>query len=253
MKALLAAIRFLTVVPVPGSWTGEGQKLADSVPFFPAVGLLIGAAAAGVSYGLSFLLGPFPAAVVLTLFLAAASGALHLDGLSDTADGFFSSRPRERILEIMRDSRVGSMGVLAIVGILALKISCLTSLPDVSVRWRILFLVPVAGRTALVIMIAILPYARPGGGLGTVFYRNHPGLAVFVALFVLGGIGWGAFGWGGIVICEVTVAAILIFALYCRGKIGGATGDTLGAACEIAEMLVLLGGVVIYQIGWQCL
>jgi len=94
VRSLAAAVKFLTSVPVPDGWTGGGPGLARSVPWFPVVGLAAGGALAGVCLGLQLVLPALPLAVVLVALMAGVSGGLHLDGLSDTADGFFSSRPR---------------------------------------------------------------------------------------------------------------------------------------------------------------
>jgi adenosylcobinamide-GDP ribazoletransferase len=133
--------------------------------------LVLGAIAAAVAFGL----GRWPApamisSIVLVVMLLSFSGAMHMDGLSDTADGFLSSRPRDRILEIMKDSHVGSMGVVAIVCLLLAKFAAIQSLSEMRL-WRTLFLMPLAGRCMMVVQMALLPYARPSG-LGTVFYRR---------------------------------------------------------------------------------
>jgi adenosylcobinamide-GDP ribazoletransferase len=98
MKSLFAAIRFLTILPMPGDWgTAEGD-LARSVPWFPAIGLLLGAIAAAAAWGLSFVAPPMVTSAVIVVILLSLSCCLHLDGLADSADGMLSSRPRERIL-----------------------------------------------------------------------------------------------------------------------------------------------------------
>ncbi len=144
MKPLLAAIRFLTIVPVPGVWGTAEQDLARSVPWFPAIGLLLGGAAAGLAWALSAA-PPMLAAAVLVVVLLSFSGCLHMDGLADTADGFLSSRPRERILEIMKDSHIGAMGVIAIVCLLLVKFAALAALPA-GMLWPTVLLMPLAGR-----------------------------------------------------------------------------------------------------------
>ena len=239
MKAFFAAVRFLTIAPVPTSWAGGEEELARSVPFFPAVGLLIGVVAGALAIDLIQVLPPLPACVLVLIALVAASGALHMDGLSDTADGFFSSRPRERILEIMRDSRTGAMGVIAIVSVLLLKFAALASLPP-SAWWRAVLIAAVAGRCSLVFMMMLLPYVRPEGGLGSVFYRKRPAFASLVALVMLAGTAWFALRLAGMVATGAAVLMTLLFAAQCKRKIGGATGDTLGAACELSEVATLL-------------
>src|SRR5512137_125405 len=121
MKSFLAAIQFLTVIPFPKDYMPREEDLGRSVPFYPIVGLLIGIMAATLGYLMEAVLPPLPAYATILIFLLAISGGLHMDGLADTADGFFSARPRDRILEIMRDSRIGVMGVIAVVCIVLLK------------------------------------------------------------------------------------------------------------------------------------
>jgi adenosylcobinamide-GDP ribazoletransferase len=242
MNRFLAALRFLTILPIPGERGHSESDLASSLVYFPVVGLLIGLTAAGFSLLFGFLFPPMVTAVLVVLVLLAVSGGLHMDGLCDSVDGFFSSRPRERMLEIMRDSRVGAMGVMAIVLVLGLKVTALGSLDENNLP-RTVLLMPVVGRCSLLILMAVLPYARPEGGRGTLFYTRSAGLAavwaVWAVLLVLL-TGWLAAATAGIVAGMVALIFVLIFAAYCRGKIGGATGDTLGAGCELAETAVAL-------------
>lgn len=231
----LAAVRFLTILPVPGTRGTTEDDLAGSVPWFPVVGLLLGATASLVAWGVSGIAPPMVTAVILVILLASFSGCLHLDGLSDSADGLLSSRPRERMLEIMKDSHVGPMGVIALVSVLLLKFAALASISP-SALWRIAFLMPLAGRVVLVVHIAMLPYAR-SSGLGGVFYRRDRGhrRAALGACVLLTVACWGLLGssWPGAWIgCLV---AIYLTAWYAGHKLGGVTGDTLGAACEIVE------------------
>ncbi len=111
---------------------------------------------------------------IAVLLLAALSGGLHLDGLADTADGLFSARSRERMLAIMKDSHIGTMGVLALVFAIGLKVAALSSL-TLNARLAVLVLMPLAGRTAMVLMLTTLPYARPDGGLASIFLLKRSG------------------------------------------------------------------------------
>jgi len=239
LRRCLAAFCFLTVVPMPASWCGSSEDLAGSPPFFPVVGLALGCAAGAGAWILWQLLPPLVAAVLLTGILFSFSGGLHLDGLADSADGLFSSRSREQILVIMRDSRVGAMGVIALVMTLVLKISCLSVL-DQGEAVRAALLMPVAGRCSLVLMMALLPYARPEGGLGTLFYTKNSRAAALVSLVFLGGAGYLVQDVRGLAAVLTAMAAVFTFALFCRSKIGGATGDTLGASCELSEACIVL-------------
>ncbi len=238
MKPLLAAWRFLTVVPLPGNWGMAEADLARSVPWFPLIGLLLGAAAAALACGLALLAPPLVVAAAMVIILLSFSGGLHLDGLADTADGFFSSRSREQILEIMKDSHIGAMGVIAMVCVLLAKFAALASLPAARL-WPAALLMPLAGRSALVIHMALLPYARPSG-LGAIFYRRKPRWAALGAAGVLAAAAWGVLGAGGLGIWAACMAVVLILSAYVYRKIGGATGDTLGAICEVVEVVPAL-------------
>jgi adenosylcobinamide-GDP ribazoletransferase len=235
MKRFLAALQFLSIVPLPRGLQPDERGLGGSLPFFPLVGLLIGAAVAAADWGLGRLFPVWVTSVLAAILLIAASGGLHIDGLADTADGFFSARPRERILEIMKDSRTGPMGVVAIVSVIALKIALIASVTG-SWRWWVLLLTPVAGRSAILIHLTLLPYARPEGGLAGVFHANRSrGHALWALLFLLAAGGL-AGGWPGLIAGAAAVVLALLVAAWSLRKIGGLTGDTLGAACELTEL-----------------
>lgn len=233
MKRFLAALRFLTVLPVPGRAGTARTDLAGSPSFFPVVGLLIGGAAAALALGLTHILPILPAAVLVALFLAAASGGLHLDGLSDTADGLLGARSRERALEIMRDSRAGPMGVAAVASVLGLKFAALGSL-DPAGLWRAALLMPLAGRCALVVGLAAAPYAREEG-LASAFHAGPRASQAPLSVLALALAGWLAAGNAGLAVALAATGAALLFTLWTRGRLGGTTGDTLGAGCELVE------------------
>jgi adenosylcobinamide-GDP ribazoletransferase len=248
MKRFFAAIRFLTILPVPNGWSGDEKTLARSIFFFPLVGLAIGLIAAAFDYAIGQALPLLPASVLTILVLIGLSGGLHMDGLADAADGFFSARPRAKMMEIMRDSRIGVMGVLAVMFVVLLKVTLLAAILTSS-RWVLILLMPLAGRAAVVLLMTALPYARPEGGLATLFAGSRSwlhGLWAWGLMFVLSG--WLAQGLG---LAAAILALVLttLFILYNRSKIGGFTGDTLGAVCELAEMAPLLAAVVYYHPG----
>ena len=238
MKRLIAALQFLTVCPFVSRVACDERDIGRSTPWFPLVGLLIGAVVMLLDRGMSALFPPLLSSVIAVVALIAASGGLHADGLADTADGFLSSRPRERMLEIMRDSRTGAMGVLGIVCIFSLKVAALASVPA-SLRWPALLLMPFAGRCSMVIQMHLLPYAR-SGGLCSVFVKDARRSDVILALLILGVVGWLVGGLFGLCAAGVSVAAVAIFSLWCRSMIGGFTGDTLGAGCEWVELIPAL-------------
>jgi adenosylcobinamide-GDP ribazoletransferase len=189
----------------------------------------------------------FPVAVVAALLLAASvllTGGLHLDGLMDTADGVFGGHTVARRLEIMRDSRTGSYGVLAGVLVVLLKFACLISLPP-GMRTVALMLAPLSGRWSMVLCIAFFPYARPEG-LGAAFRtgvtRPVASLATLVAfvlataLSVLSGLAL----WPGPILLLAAGVAAWALASRMAAKLLGLTGDCYGAVNELVESFVLL-------------
>jgi adenosylcobinamide-GDP ribazoletransferase len=237
VKHLFASIRLLTIVPLPGGGDCTAEDLARTTVWFPIVGAMVGGVVAAAAFGLWAVIPPGLAAVVVVVALMGASGGFHMDGLSDTADGFLSSRPRERILDIMKDSHIGAMGVMAIVSVILLKVAALGSLDRATV-WPTVLLMALAGRCMMVLSMRILPPASPGAGLGSLFCEKCSSLSVLWALAALFAAAWYLLEWNGVIAAGVAVVVTLIFAAQCYRKIRGATGDTLGATCELAEAAV---------------
>lgn len=248
MKAFFAAVQFLTIISLPASWTGDEKTLSRSVSFFPLVGLLIGAIAAALDLLLAAILPAAAAACLTVFFLIAITGGLHMDGLADTADGFFSARTRPKMLEIMRDSRIGAMGVMAILFVVMLKIAALLSLSSPE-RQTVILLMPFAGRSAIILMMTTLSYVRSEGGLATIFSAKRSWwtpIPVLLFLLLIGG-GYGRITGLFAVLVSLAVAAVLI--RYTFHKIGGFTGDTLGAVSEMTEMTLVLAAAAWLHIG----
>lgn len=240
MRSLLAALQFLTVLPVPARL--DESDFGRAPYWFPAAGLVVGWLAGTGCVVLEWMGIQGPLLPILTVaMLAAWSGGLHLDGLADMADGFLSARPKERVMEIMRDSRIGTMGVLALFLVLAVKVFALGGLTE-PMRGRMLLLAPLLGRASLVIAMRVLPYARASGegGLATVFSRNRPISMTLVAVLSMVGGAILLLGLrGGVVCLASTGLAILFIAWWSWRRIGGFTGDTLGATSEVVEAVVL--------------
>jgi len=239
IRSFLAALRFLTIIPVSWKCADDGKFFRASVLWFPLIGLLIGLMAAL----LVLLLSPYFTISVIAVFsilmLAGFSGFLHLDGLADSGDGLLSSRPREHALDIMRDSRSGAMGVIVLIFLLLAKYATLSGL-TISTLIPTVILMPVAGRTAILLSMAVLPYAREGEGLGQLFYGTDRFVVAGVALLFL-------LLCSAIISIQITffilpalLFTVALFSTYCFVKLGGATGDTLGAVCEISELSVVI-------------
>jgi adenosylcobinamide-GDP ribazoletransferase len=160
--------------------------------------------------------------------MVAVSGGLHMDGLADTADGFLSNRPKGRILEIMKDSRSRPMGVIALTGVLLLKAAALSSVGGAS-RWGVVFLMPFAGRCALVMEMAMFSYARPEGGLVSAF--SKPRLA-WTSPMLLIAISWLLLLNLGLTLADFSVLPSR-FSSWCSEK--GDLPETLSAPMELSK------------------
>jgi len=238
-----AAVRFLSLLPVPGSTQLlDKDEYAPHVlvgcEYYPVVGLLL----ALLLWLLTLILTPLVPQLVLAALLVAAlvilTGGLHLDGLMDSCDGLFGGNTRERKLEIMRDSRVGSFGVLAGICILLLKFALFTSIRAQVLPLALLIALPSA-RWAMVVALRVFPSARVTG-LGAAFHRaiNTKRLLlagiVSLAIVLVAGQLLGLIVW-----MTVTVSSLLL-GLWMTKSIGGLTGDTYGAIEEVAEVVALL-------------
>lgn len=243
LARLCTALRFLTLLPI--SWRAEedGHHFGASLPYFILVGALIGITVAILALGGQYLLPQAVTAMLAVTMLAGVSGFLHLDGLSDSFDGLLSSRSREASLAIMKDSRAGAMGIVAVVVVLLTKFAALASVPAARLP-QSLFLMALGGRCAILVMMAILPYARKEGGLGALFYCGKSKKAGFLAIVVLI-VSILVVAPGQLVAVFVVLSLLLLlFCRWCLKKLGGATGDTLGAVCELAETAVAVAMTV---------
>lgn len=239
MNALRLAISFLTVFPVYKKMADE-KAMAASLYGYPLVGFLMGSILTLVSYGQMRLSLGAAGDVLIVVMWMILSGGLHLDGLMDSADGLFSGKSRERKLEIMKDSRVGAMGVISLAALLMLKVSFLGLLPYPLKYW-VVFLAPAIGRSMMLLPIAYYPYARQGPGLGRAFGNHASRLTFPVALLLLGT----AACLGGspyLLLAGVALTALisLLTAKLISQSLGGHTGDTYGALGEFSEAVFLV-------------
>jgi adenosylcobinamide-GDP ribazoletransferase len=164
------ALTFLTIFPLPGRWGKATTDFGQSLTYFPLVGLVLGIILFGIYYGFSLILPAPVVNVLLIIALAIMTGAHHLDGLMDSFDGAVSGKSRERRLEIMSDSHVGTFGIIAAILLLLLKYASLSSLSDVMIMPALL-LMPTLSRWIMVSAIFIFPYAR-SSGMGLAFKQG---------------------------------------------------------------------------------
>lgn len=243
LAGLRGAVSFLTLLPI-GSGSGvEGADVGRCAVYFPLIGAAVGAAVAISAWAASLVTPPAVAAVVAVGVGALLTGAIHIDGLADTLDGY-GGRGRARTLAIMRDHAIGSYGVVGVVVDLGLRAAVIASLLP---KPHLLFYLVAAGalsRSAAVGLGSLLPPARVDGG--------HAGLLegvgwrrAAIALLLGVGIAVLCLGWTAVLAAAAVGAGAVLWGRHCLRRLGGVTGDTLGAGSEGAELLVLLLAVVI--------
>ena len=254
MQSIVEAFRFLSAIPLPRG-RGDERTLAGAVACFP----LFGAALGGLFVLTDWLCGRafprvahFVAAAVILAIYALFTGGLHHDGLMDTADALWGGpgRTRERRLEIMKDSRAGALGVTAIILVLLLELAAIYSLPArlgqvQRYRWAALFIFPVLGRWVMSYLCVRFPYARPEG-TGAAMVGGSRWLYLFIATLLAGGALAAAFTWLAwlpflipILAVSAWLAAELV-GTWATRKLGGITGDVIGAAGMLSEAALLL-------------
>lgn len=239
MRAALAAIGFLTRIPVPARVFADAAAQRRALVWYPLAGALIGALLCALAWALQTR-PPLVSAALLLIAWTALTGALHLDGLADMADAWVGGmradpqQSRERTLEIMKDPRSGPLAVVAVTLVVLLKFAALASLP--APAWAALALAPLLARAALTLAFVTTPYVRKAG-LGAALVAAPR--AACIAALIVSAVLCALAGWrGGLALA----AALLVFALWrraCLRRLQGMTGDTCGALTELTEAAVL--------------
>jgi adenosylcobinamide-GDP ribazoletransferase len=245
-------LQFFTRLPLPFDLKADSKDFSKGLIWFTTVGLVIGILLAGLFMLLSPWIGMLTLSVVLVLAEALITGGLHLDGLADTFDGLYSNREKERSLEIMKDSRIGSNGALALIAYFLLKIALLNELlggmNGVSLiqhpAW-LLLIMPVSGKAALGLSCFLGPYARKEG-MGHLFIGKVSRLQLILLLMI-------GFAFTAVYpVSAVTLAVVLmvtpLYTRHVRKRIDGLTGDTLGAWHELSELVYLASWLVIVRL-----
>lgn len=242
-KLFWAMLSFISRLPVPARWSQglDFEHYSRGIVMFPLIGVVLGGLTGLVFMALQPWCGIPLAALFAVLTLALLTGGFHLDGLADTCDGIFSARRRERMLEIMRDSRLGTHGGLALIFVLLAKVLVVSELAlRGTPMLAALAAACVAGRGTAVLLMYRHRYAREEG-LGNVFIGKITGrqtavtlgLAAILTAVLLPGM-------RGVAALVVTMVAIFILGQLLKRTLGGQTGDTLGAAIELGELIFLL-------------
>ncbi len=244
LRGLILLIQFFTRIPLPFQVEYDDKLYARNIFLIPLVGFILGFPLYGIYYFVALQGGnPFLAAVLIVTTEIVLTGALHIDGLADSADGFFSYRNREEMLEIMKDSRIGTNGTLAIFIVLLLRTGLLFSLCPNTAGIFIL-LMPLFSRLTIPWLAGISQYARKEG-MGqslvdtTGFFQIV--MATTVSALVAGGVLY--YRGGNLLHIPILIATMVLFTIllsqYSRSKIGGVTGDVIGAGVELSEIFYL--------------
>lgn len=240
IKQLIILIQFMTRIPVFVNVEYDEEKLGKSIKYFPLVGAIIGI----FLYGINILAGKITvnrqiAAMIIIIAEIFITGLIHIDGLADTADGLFSYAEKEKILEIMKDSRVGTNGAVALILYFMTKVILLSE-----IRPEYIILYPVISRLSTSINAGLGEYARKNGMSNEIIAKNgkkEAGISIIITM-ILSFIILKA---KGLIILIFAILFILLLMKGVKRKIGGITGDTMGASLELTSILVLLAGVVL--------
>lgn len=234
-------VQFLTRIPLNFDLEITDKDFSEGIIYFPIIGAIIGILTTSVFMAFNSYISYNVAVVSAVIFEVLITGALHLDGLADTFDGLYSNRNRDRILEIMKDSRVGSNGVLSLIGLFALKITLILSV-GVDYIYPILFFMPIVSRMAVPFFCYKAKYAREKG-MGNFFIgkvkKVH--LVIVIAMYILLSL-------FNINVSIMVIPVILFSYLYRRHIekiIGGLTGDNIGALIELSEIVFLFSSFVV--------
>lgn len=241
INGLILGLQFLTRLPVNINVDYDRKNLTKATFYFPFIGMLIGAIAAIIYYVFSFINNDM-AALCTVLSLVVTTGGLHMDGLSDTADGFFSSRPKEKILDIMKDSRVGAFGVIAIVMDLLFKYVVIKSMDK---NMAMVYIILSSGISrSMVAMFFSFGKSPRKGGMGDMLINKDSKKYFIVSAIIFILIGAFIAKYNFLVVILTVIIFSLLFMRYSYKIIGGVTGDVFGANAELCEILALIGFVV---------
>jgi adenosylcobinamide-GDP ribazoletransferase len=237
VTGLVVAARYLTIVPLPGKAPEGAGAIGRAAVWFPVIGLGMGAVLVGVERAATMLFPSLLAGLLTVTVWKLLTGGLHLDGLADCLDGL-AGRDAEHRLAIMRDSRIGAFGAIGLILLLLLEIVAVGELAP-GVRSQALLVLPAIARATPPLLVGLFPSARREG-LGAAFGSSVGRWAAPIALAIALVFALAALRAVGAVVLAVAVLSALALARFFAARVGGITGDVLGAAIEAAELAGLL-------------
>jgi len=246
MKLYIITMQFLTIIPLPFRFEWKKDDLGRSTALFPLAGLTIGALLASLNWLLSPHLSRPLMDTLLIVALTAVTGALHMDGLADVCDGIAARGSRERFMEIMKDSRVGAVGAVAIALGLLLKWQALVAVPE-CVKWQALLLFPLIARFCQVQTIVFGRSARQDG-IGSTIVVGAGKIQLMIAFCLTLAAAWLLLGMHGPMLLAAAMLTASLIRRWFHAKIGGITGDVIGCISELVEIAVLILLPVFFKI-----
>ena len=246
-EQFIILIQFMTRIPIPLKISYSEKKFGKSIKFFPLVGLIIGL----ILYFANFLIivylkNIFYNKTIIAIFLIILEilivGIIHIDGLADTFDGLFSYAKKEKMLEIMKDSRIGTNGTVVLILYFITKTVLISEIITTNPKYLIIY--PIIARLSTPVNAGLSNYARKSGMSNAIISENGIFEAIFsLALSII--LVFYIIGIKGIVAISIAFIFIIIFMLNVRKKIDGITGDTMGASLELTSILVLFLGIIL--------
>ena len=242
IKPLILTLQLLTRIPVPIKIEVTEAQLGRSALFYPVVGLLLGALIYFVAWVLPEQNTLLNAALLTTLWIG-LTGALHIDGLADSADAWVGGMgDSQRTLDIMKDPNCGPMGVTTILVVVLLKFTALYTLLQQG-HLLPLLLIPMLGRAQILLLLLTTPYVRKQG-MGSDLAMYLPRTLAWLVLLI-SFLGWGYFmQQSGLIVLLTLLLMFVLFRQVLMRRIGGTTGDTIGALVELSELVLLIGVVM---------
>jgi len=238
LKKILIAIQFLTILPVNFKKKIEPNYYWQSMSYYSFVGLLIGSILFCVYLFLIKFISPLLTSVIIAALWARITGALHLEAFVDAVDGFSAATEKKRILAVMKDPNCGSKGATALFFLIAIKIALLNDIPRHNIL-PCLLLVPAIGRWSIVCAASLCNYAREEGGLAKEYVKNAGIKEFLISIIILLIAGFIILKIKFLIIFIIPAAFTFILIFYLKKKIGGVTGDLLGALNEVIEVITL--------------
>lgn len=248
INGILLMIQTLTRIPLKKTLSYEKSDFRMGANFLFVIGLIVGGLQFLTYYLTKNILSFELIALIMVLEEIILTGAMHIDGFADTCDGFFAFKGKDKIIEIMKDSRIGAFAGIGIAANILFKLFCYAELMELYPSGLFIFLIPVLARTSMV-FISIIGKPAKKEGTGNTFIGNLKILQLLINLTITFVIGYFVLGlWTSVIIILIAAIFTLLFNLMCRSKINGITGDSLGANSEIVAIMSLLGLIILKRL-----